>query len=96
MKISRDEQVMCGWCYTKSSLGEWNDLTYSKCTNREMKRAFETLTNSNVFKRNSVHFYECPSCHKWNRGSQLRIVDTDNPMLKNLGGEPVQKQDDHT
>ena len=73
MKISRTEKVRCGWCFKDSLLGEWNDLTFSKCTNREMKRDFTQLSDSNT----------------WSRGSQLRIVDTDNESLKRLGGEPV-------
>lgn len=87
MNISKQESIRCGWCGEKSKLGEWNDLTYSKCTNREMKRAFTNLTDSKAFLRKSDTFYICPKCSKWSRGSQLSIVDTDNPLLLKLGGE---------
>jgi hypothetical protein len=70
-----------------SSLGEWNDLTYSKCTNREMKRAFTQLTSEKAFLRKSDTFYLCPKCEKWSRGSQLSIVDTTDPKLLRLGRE---------
>jgi hypothetical protein len=87
MIISRHEKIMCGWCAGVSTLGEWNDLTFSKCTNREMKRAFTQLTESKAFLHKSDTFYICPKCNKWSRGSQLKIVDTDNKMLLKLGGE---------
>lgn len=87
--ISRKEQVMCSWCGNKSQLGEWNDLTYSKCTNREMKRAFTQLTDERAFLKKSDTFYICPVCKKWSRGSQLRIVDTEDKKLLKLGREPV-------
>ena len=89
MNISKQEHVRCGWCGEVSNLGEWNDLTYSKCTNREMKRAFTSLTDSKAFIRKSDTFYMCPKCSKWSRGSQLSIVDTNNPMLSKLGREPI-------
>jgi len=85
--IERNEKVKCGWCNERSTLGEWNDLTYSKCTNREMKRAFTQLTNEKAFLRKSDTFYICPKCFKWSRGSQLSIVDTKDKRLLSLGGE---------
>lgn len=87
--IKRSEHVRCGWCLKVHKLGEWNDLTYSKCSNREMKRAFTPLTNEKAFLKRSDTFYICPECKKWSRGSQLVIVDTDDPKLLKLGGEPV-------
>lgn len=87
--ISRNEKIRCGWCSAVNSLGEWNDLTYSKCTSRQMKRAFTQLTEEKAFLRKSDTFYLCPSCGKWSRGSQLSIIDSDNPKLMRLGGEPV-------
>jgi hypothetical protein len=87
--ISRDENVRCGWCGKASKLGEWNDLTYSKCVNREMKRAFTQLTSERAFLRKSDTFYMCPRCSKWSRGSQLSIVDTTDEKLMKLGREPV-------
>lgn len=87
--INRSEHVRCGWCMRTSALGEWNDLTYSKCTNREMKRAFTQLTQEKAFMRKSDTFYICPKCNKWSRGSQLAIVDTTNEKLLRLGREPI-------
>jgi hypothetical protein len=87
--IGRHEKVKCDWCRKTSELGEWNDLTWSRCTNREMKRAYTPLTEERAFLKKSDTFYECPKCHKWSRGCQLRIVDTDNPKLLRLGGQSV-------
>ena len=86
---SRSEHIKCGWCMKISTLGEWNDLTYSKCTNREMKRAFTKLTEEKAFYRKSDTYYICPKCNKWSRGSQLSVVDTLDDKLIKLGGEPV-------
>lgn len=86
--ISRDEKIRCNWCGKASKLGEWNDLTYSKCVNREMKRAFTQLTNEKAFNRSSDTFYICPCCKKWSRGSQLSIVNASDKRLEKLGGEP--------
>ncbi|MBO5388009.1 MAG: hypothetical protein J6A59_07715 [Lachnospiraceae bacterium] len=87
--IDRHVDVKCGWCAKTATLGEWNDLTYSRCTNREMKRAFINLTAEKAFMRKSDTFYECPNCHKWSRGSQLSIVNTNDARLLRLGGEPT-------
>lgn len=87
MKIDRKEHVQCGWCFKESTLGEWNDFTFSKCVNREMKRDFTPLNDSKAFFRKSNTYYQCPKCEMWCRGSQLKIVNTDNEYLKKLGGE---------
>ena len=85
--ISREEDIRCPWCNKVSKLGIWNDLTYGKCTNREMRRAFTSLTEEKAFLRKSDTYYICPLCNKWCRGSQLSIVNTDNARLLGLGGE---------
>lgn len=86
MTLDRKLNVRCTWCGKKNTLGEWNDLTYSKCTSREMRRAFMPLTDSSVFKDNTKAYYICPSCNMWNKGNQLKITDTDDENLKKLGG----------
>lgn len=88
MSISRKEQILCSWCYKTSELGEWNDLTYSMCVNREMKRAFTQLSEERAFLRKSDTFYMCPVCKKWSRGCKLKIVNTTDKRLLRLGGEP--------
>lgn len=90
MALSRNEKVRCGWCFDTSNLGEWSDLTYSECRNREMKRLFVPLTERGAFKRNSKSFYKCPKCGKWLRGSQLKIIRSNDKSLESLGGEAVQ------
>ena len=87
--IDRNEHVRCSWCYGVSPLGDWTDLTYSQCTNREMKRAFTPLMQEKAFMRKSDTYYMCPKCGKWSRGSQLRIVDTEDQRLLKLGGDTV-------
>lgn len=87
MNISRNEKVLCGWCLKTSSLGEWDDLTYSKCVNREMKRAYTKLSDEKAFLRKSDTFYLCPVCGQWSRGCKLKIVGTTDKRLLKLGGE---------
>ena len=89
--LDNELNVKCGWCDKKSKLREWNDLTWSKCINREMKRAFTPLSDKKAFLRKSDTFYLCPLCGMWCRGSQLSIVDTDDKALLSLGGESVIK-----
>lgn len=89
--LSRNLDVKCSWCGKTSTLGDWNDTTYARCTNREMKRAFITLTDKKAFLRKTDSFYLCPCCGKWSRGSQLRIVNTNDVKLLKLGGESVLK-----
>lgn len=86
-EISRKERVRCPMCGAASSLGEWNDLTYEACTNREMRRAFMELKNPAAFKESSNKFYRCPKCLKWSSGCSLRIIDTEDSFLKSLGGK---------
>lgn len=87
--INRTEDIKCPRCNKESKLGEWNDITYKRCTNREMRRAFTQLTEERAFLRKSDTFYLCPKCKVWSRGSQLKIVNTTNEKLLRLGGEPV-------
>lgn len=54
-----------------------------------MKRAYTHLYEEKAFYKKSNTFYVCTSCGKWSRGSQLRIVDTNDEKLLKLGGEPV-------
>lgn len=89
--ISREEHVMCPWCYESNKLGEWNDNTYAQCKNREQRRDFVELTNEKVFGKNSTAFFLCPSCGKWSRGNHLRLVDTNESNLLNLGGKNLIK-----
>lgn len=81
--------VQCPWCGASNKLKDWDDYTYSHCTNREMKRAYTHLNNSKAFKRSSDTFYICKCCNKWARGSQLSIINTDDKFLRSLGGESV-------
>lgn len=89
MKISRDLEVKCGWCSRTSTLGEWDDKSYAACKNRKMKRLYIGLTNKKAFDNNDPHYYCCPKCEKWSRGSQLSIVNTEDTELLRLGGLPV-------
>ena len=87
--ISREEKVECPWCGETKTLGEWNDNTYKRCTSREMRRAFTPLTQERAFTRKADTFYLCVNCNRWSRGSQLKIVNTDDKKLLKLGGEPL-------
>ena len=87
--IGKDTSIKCGWCDAVYSAEEWNKLTYNNCINREMKRAFLDICNIKAFDRKNPHYYKCPSCGIWCKGSQLSIVNTDNPKLLRLGHEPV-------
>lgn len=87
--LDNNLDVQCPLCGTSNKLKIWDDDTYGKCTNREMKRAYTHLNNSKAFKRNSDTFYICRNCKKWSRGSQLSIVNTEDKFLRSLGGESV-------
>lgn len=87
--INKQEKIQCGWCGEKATLEEWDNLTYSQCTNREMRRAYTSLTNEKAFLTKTDTYYECPNCHKWSRGNQLSFVDTEDPKLLRLGGKPT-------
>lgn len=83
--VSMEEYALCKWCFNESTLSEWNDLTYSKCTNREMKRKFTSLSDEKAFMKKSDTFYICPKCYKWSRGSEIRVINTKNQKLIKLG-----------
>lgn len=89
--IGKKERVLCGWCGRDSSAEEWNNLTYSCCTNREMKRSYLEIYKEKAFGRRDPKFYKCPKCGTWSQGSQLRIVNTKDERLLRLGGDPVYK-----
>lgn len=81
--------VMCPWCRVVSKLSVWDDVTFSECINREMKRSYMSLRDTNAWKHGSNHFYKCPSCEQWSRGSKLKIVHTEDKELEALGGESL-------
>lgn len=84
-------RIKCPWCYRDSSLIDWNDLSFSFCVNRDMKRAFTKLNNTKAFKHKKPNYYICPKCKNWSKGSQLRVTGTDDVELLKLGGESLVK-----
>ena len=84
--LDENLEVKCGWCMGIHSIKEWNDLTYSYCTRREMRRLYTPLTNIKAFSKNNEVYYCCPTCSKWSRGNQLRVMGDE---YKGIGGEPV-------
>lgn len=87
--ISKCEQAICPWCGHVHTIEEWDNETFLKCKNREMKRAYTHLYEEKAFFHKSNTFYICGYCKKWSRGSQLRIVNTTDEKLLKLGGEPI-------
>lgn len=87
--INNYVDVWCPRCGKVAKLKTWNDLTHSMCTTREMKRAYTQLYEKKAFRQESNTFYICPNCQQWSRGSQLKIVNTDDNELKKLGGRSV-------
>lgn len=87
--ISDKLLVKCPWCLSETQLKTWDDLTFKSCITRETRRAFRSLTNEKVWKKDSKNFYQCPNCSQWSRGNKLRIVNPENEDQKNLGGEAL-------
>lgn len=79
--------VRCPVCERNSLLREWDELSYSKCTSREMRRAYKHLTDEKVFSKKVDIFFICPKCSNWSKGNQLAIQSED-PKLKRLGRQP--------
>ena len=75
MKINADTNIICSYCYSESTAKEWNDLSYSKCTNREMKRAFTQLNDTKALMPKADAYYICPKCNKWNKSDTLKISE---------------------
>ena len=80
--------IRCPWCNKSSTLGAWDTVTFGKCSTREMKRAFRSLTKEGTWLKNSNKYFMCPDCNRWLKASQLILV-TDDKALKKFGGEPV-------
>lgn len=80
--------IKCQWCGVYSTIDEANELTYSKCINREMKRAYTDLHKKKAFLRDTQAYYVCPNCGRWFKGSQW-VIESDDPEISKLGGEPI-------
>lgn len=80
--------IRCPWCGKSKTLKEWDDLTFSKCTTREMKRSFRSLAKEGTWLKNSNKYFLCGDCDRWLKASQL-ILESDKPEHKKIGGEPV-------
>lgn len=87
--LNNDLDIRCPRCGKLAKLKTWNELTYSMCSTREMKRAYTQLYEKKAFKQESNAFYICPNCNQWSRGSQLKIVNTDDKELLKLGGRSI-------
>lgn len=88
--ISKDADIECGWCNKSNKAEVWNSISKAECTSREMKRAYKDIFNEDVFNKNKkVAWYKCPKCGLWSKGTQLKIVNTNNSRYRALGGEPV-------
>ena len=89
IEISKDSKVKCQWCTGVDSAESWNTTTYNECTSREMRRAYKNIYIKSVWLKNSDHFYKCPNCGRWSRGSQLILLDNNDSIVKGLGCQPV-------
>ena len=81
--------VRCPWCMGEEPLETWDKATKDECKSRETKRAFRSLQNESVWKKESKHFYKCPNCGQWSRGNKLKIARTEDERLNALGGESL-------
>lgn len=93
VEIKDTDKLVCPWCFKSHTVAEWNDGTYAKCINREMKRLFADLKDRSVYGKNSQKFYKCPNCEKWSRGNTLKFTDTEDKELLKLGGMPIMRID---
>ena len=89
IQIKGTDKVRCQWCNTDTAAKEWNDITYSECITREMKRAFKPIFDIKVWGKGSDHFYKCPKCGMWSKGNQLLLIRPDGSVQRGLGGFPV-------
>ena len=81
--------VRCPWCMGENTLQNWEDTTKAECTSRETRRAYRSLTNESVWKKESKNFYKCPNCNQWSRGNKLKIIRPSDKRLDELGGESL-------
>lgn len=89
IKILKDSKIKCQWCSGVERAEIWNDKTFSECTTREMRRAFKEIYRTSVWMKGSNHFYKCPNCGSWSRGSQLVLLNKSDEVVKGLGCESV-------
>ena len=80
--------IRCPWCGSTRTLKDWDDTTFSKCSTREMKRSFRSLTKEGTWLKNSNKYFVCRECQKWVKASQL-IIESNDAKLKKLGRESV-------
>lgn len=89
LEITENLMVECPWCTGESSIKDWTDNSYKYCTSREMKRAFRGLTAIEAWMQEPGYFFKCPICGNWCGGYNLKITNSDDDRLKNLGNKPV-------
>jgi hypothetical protein len=88
--IDQNKSAKCPWCNTATKLDIWDELSKSFCHSREQRRAFKSITDPVVWKKNSkTHYYKCPNCGQWSAGCKLRLIDTDNTEVEGFGGDPL-------
>ncbi len=85
---AKDIKIVCQWCAEESALEDWDQNTYSQCTNREMRRLYMSVADLKAYEKDSGKFYKCPKCGQWLKGSQLILI-SDDESIRKLGGEPI-------
>ena len=89
--VPKTASVRCPWCYIENTLEKWDETSFAECISREKRRAFRSLSNESVWKKESKNFYKCPNCNQWSRGNKLKIVNSNDKKLDSLGGEALFK-----
>lgn len=89
MRVKDDSMIRCQWCQGENTAKEWNDLTYSDCKSREMRRAFRNIKEPKAWEQDAKFYYRCPCCSQWLRGDQLILLDNDGEPVRGIGGSPI-------
>ena len=87
--LDKSLEVICPWCNKNSTISQWDDLAFSKCLNRQMRRDFKHLDDPKTWTESADAFFICPKCEQWSRSTKLKIANPTNSEEGRLGGEPL-------
>lgn len=74
IELTEDTELRCPLCNEISTALQWDTYTESKCTTRQLRRAYKSITTKGILSRTKDFYYCCPYCDKYSKANALRFV----------------------
>lgn len=73
-QLTEDTELQCPLCNEVSTALQWDTYTESKCTTRQLRRAYKSITTKGILSKTKDFYYCCPYCDKYSKANTLKFV----------------------